>query len=192
MRVLIILEDYRNDQYIAVPVVKAMLAALGKPRATVIPCTDPLLQGITEALNRERIREVIDRYRGMIDLFLLLVDRDGNAGRRNALESIESFAAEMQAILLGENAWQEIEVWALAGQESISGSPAWKDVRAERDPKERYFAPHAKDRGLLAEPGAGRKTMGDEAARNYGRLRQLCQEDIVNLEGRVAEFLSSH
>jgi hypothetical protein len=48
-------------------------------------CTDPLLGGVVQALRWERIEEILDRYRGMVDLFLLRVDRDGEQAREHTL-----------------------------------------------------------------------------------------------------------
>jgi len=48
MNVLIIPEDFRQDQFVLKPIIKAMLSALGKRRATVKVCRDPLLPPRTE------------------------------------------------------------------------------------------------------------------------------------------------
>ena len=63
MNVLIIPEDFRNDQFIVGPLIQRMLAEVGKPRAKVRVCRDPLLGGVVEALKWESISEIIDRYR---------------------------------------------------------------------------------------------------------------------------------
>lgn len=190
MKVLVIPEDFRKDQYILKPIVEALMAHVGYPHAVVRVLTDPLLGGISQALNRDRIEEILARYRGMTDLFLLCVDRDGQAGRRRSLDGIEEFAEELLPkgrLFLAENAWQELEVWVLAGHDL----PGWKwaEIREEVNPKETYFEPYAKLRGLEMEPGGGRKTLAQEAARKYGRLRQLCKEDLKALEGRIKQRL---
>jgi hypothetical protein len=187
MNVLVIPEDFRKDQYIVGPLIQRILAEVGKPNANVRVCLDPLMGGISEALKWERIEEVLVRYRGMVQVFLLLVDRDGQVGRRAALDNIESRAAEILGdgrTLLGEHAWQEIEVWALAGQD-LPGEWNWQKVRAEAHPKEVYFEPWASERGLTKEPGGGRTTMGREAAQDYKRVRARCKEDIHALENRL-------
>ncbi len=166
MNVYIIPEDFRKDQYVVAPIVKRMLAEAGKPNANVRVCFDPLLGGISEATKWERIREILDRYRGMVRVFLLLVDRDGVDGRRQSLDGLETKAADELGdgkVLFAENAWQEIEVWALAGQE-LPKDWNWQEIRREIHPKETYFEPHAESRGLTNEPGQGRRTMGREAA----------------------------
>ena len=164
-----------------------MFEAIGKPRARVRVCLDPLLGGIGEALKWERIAEILERYRGMVQIFLLLVDRDGVKPRRVVLDNLEARAAEFLGEgrwLLAENAWQEIEVWALAGQE-LPTEWKWKQIRADLHPKEKYFDSHAQRRGLKDEPGEGRVTMGREAAANYARVRSRCREDVESLETRL-------
>jgi len=192
MKVLIIPEDFRKDQYMLKPIIEAMLAYLDRPRSKVKVLTDPLLGGIDQALNHEQIRKIIERYRGMVDLFLLCVDRDANAYRRKRLDNIEeAMKSHLPSgkVLLAEHAWQEIEVWVLAG---LDPPPAWswQAIRAEPDPKEKYFQPIAEQRGLLAEPGEGRKTLGLGAAQRYGqRLRQKCPDDILSLETRIGQII---
>jgi hypothetical protein len=137
----------------------------------------------------DRIEEVIDMY-PMVNIFLLIVDRDGKAGRRAALTNIENKANQKltnDRSLLAENAWQEIEVWALAGQD-LPKTWRWQDVRDEEHPKEKYFDPHAESRDLLNEPGEGRTTMGREAAANYSRVRSRCSE-LIRLETQIAELV---
>jgi hypothetical protein len=191
MNVLVIPEDFRKDQYLLKPIIEAMLAHLGKPRARVRVLMDPLLGGISQAMNAEQIREIVDRYRGMTDLFLLCVDRDGNAGRREALDHLEKTASAWLPAgrsFLAENAWQELEVWTLAGID-LPAEWKWAEVRAEIHPKERFFEVIAQQRGLTDEPGGGRKTLAIEASRRYSRIRKLCPEDVINLETRVQAIL---
>lgn len=191
MRVLIIPEDFRKDQYVLQPVISAMLKELGKPQAKVIVCRDPLLGGIDQALRWERIEDIISRYRGMIDLFILCVDRDGREGRRITLDQLESQAATTlseRQLFLAENAWQEIEVWVLAGHDPLPGW-SWNEIRAEINPKERYYLPLAQQRQLLDEPGEGRKTLAQEAVRRYSRMRDRCPEDLAVLENRLREWI---
>ncbi|GAB4194800.1 MAG: hypothetical protein OHK0022_11090 [Roseiflexaceae bacterium] len=193
MNVLIIAEDPTQDYFILEPLVAAMLAELGKPRAKVRVCRDPVYRGINTVLKPESLEAIIRRY-PMIDVFLLCVDRDGDENRRTQLDVREqSCAALLQqrrdVIFLAENAWQEVEVWALAGCTDLPGEWRWRDLRAERDPKEAYFEPYVAQKGLTATPGAGRMILGRQAASRYGRVRQLCPEDIGALEERLRERL---
>jgi hypothetical protein len=125
----------------------------------------------------------------MVNLFLLLVDRDGKAGRKHQLAALEKRAETVlgKVPFIGEAAWQEVEVWLLAGHQ-LPDDWSWAEIRTHLDPKETYFLPFARGRGLLDEPGEGRKTLGLEAARNYGRLRALCPE-LKDLETRVRPYL---
>jgi hypothetical protein len=56
VNVLVIPEDFRHDQYILKPIIKAMMTAVGRPRAIVKVCNDPLLGSVNEALKWERAR----------------------------------------------------------------------------------------------------------------------------------------
>ncbi len=109
MRVLLIAEDFRKDRYILEPVLKKLIAAAGLTKAKVQVCVDPLLGGIGEALKWERIDEIIGMY-PMVQLFVLIVDRDGKDGRRTALDDLEAKAnarlASTSRWFLAENAWQ--------------------------------------------------------------------------------------
>lgn len=193
LNVLVIPEDFRKDQYILGPIVRKMLSEAGKPRAKVEVCKDPLLGGIDQATDWQRLEEVIEMY-PMVQLFLLLVDRDGAAGRRLGLSTLEQRAATKLGAgrtFVAENAWQEIEVWALAGQ-NLPEDWVWQEVRAEIHPKERYFEPLAAQRGLRDEPGEGRTTMGREAANQYARVRSRCKEDIQALEIRIKNWCETN
>jgi len=194
MNVLVIPEDFRKDQYMLKPIVEAIMREVGKPTAKVRVCQDPLLGGIDQALKWERIEEIINRYKGMINLFLLCVDRDGKEARKAPLNKIEQQAATILTtgkLLLAENAWQEIEVWVLAGH-NLPSDWNWQLIRQEVDPKENYFLPFAEMRSLLDEPGEGRRTLAEEAARQYRRIRQLCPEDIAILEDRIRAWLTAN
>jgi hypothetical protein len=186
LNVLVIPEDFRKDQYILKPIVAAMLRNVPRgASAKVVVCQDPLLGGVDQATNWERLAEVIDMY-PMVDLFLLLVDRDGDANRRISLDGLERRASTYLGDgrrFLAEHAWQELEVWALAGHELPW---EWREVRSEPHPKEVYFLPYAASRGLLDEPGEGRKTLAVEAASRYRRVRSRCSEDLALLEQRLS------
>lgn len=186
-RVLVIPEDFRKDEFLLKPILEKMLEAAGR-RATLRVCKDPLLGGVREALKWSRIQEILDRYRGMVDCFLLIVDRDGLPNRKKSLAALEGEAAEFlgaQGLFFAENAWQEIEVWALAGLSDLPRSWNWKSIRAEPNAKEVFFERYVRRKGLTAEPFGGRLRLGQEAARSYARIRRLCGEDVGALESRL-------
>ena len=198
MNVLIIPEDFRKDQYILKPIIEKMLKAAGTHATKVRVCIDPLLGGVGEALKWDRISEVIDMH-PMVQVFLLIVDRDGKPGRRASLDSLEEKANDKLSkqtdvragrSFFAENAWQEIEVWALAGIAELPKQWKWRDVRNEPNPKEIYFEKFAQQRGLLNEPGQGRITLGREAAKSYSRIRSLCPEDVASLEVRIKRWIT--
>ncbi len=194
LNVLVIPEDFRKDQYVLKPMIEKMIAALGR-RARVQVCRDPLLGGVDEALKWERLEAIVDRYRGMTQLFLLIVDRDGRVGRADQLQRIEGLAADFlgqqPVVFLAENAWQEIEVWVLAGMKDLPKGWSWAAIRADLDPKERYFTPYAASRGLAQAPYEGRDVLSREAASNYARVRKLCPDDVGRLEDRLRTALGA-
>ena len=185
MNVLVIPEDFRNDQYALKPLFERLFESVGKPRARVRVCQNPLLGGVREALKSARIWEIVDRYEGMTDVFVLCVDRDGDEGRRTRLDDIETEFGN-GGTFHAVNAWEEIETWVLAGL-NLPDDWRWADVRAAIDVKERYFEPLARERGVADGPGGGRKALGEEAARNLPAIRRKCPEDFDALARRVED-----
>ena len=189
MNILIIPEDFRNDQYILKPLFTRLFQSIGKPRVRIEICLDPLLGGVGEALKRERIEEVVEKHEGMTDIFILCVDRDGNTNRRQRLDHIEGEFGNTR-IFLASNAWEEIETWVLAGLDLPRGW-RWSEVRAEIQVKEIYFEPLVAQRNLSDAPGGGRKPLGEEASRRIGAIRQKCREDFDALARRIEATINT-
>ena len=190
--VLIIPEDFRKDQAILKPIVEALFKYLGKPRANVNVCRDPQFGGISNVTAWGKISPVLNRYRGNFQLILLLVDRDGNENRRESLDNLQTLAKENYPTLnfIAENAWQEVEVWALAGCGDLPAEWQWREIRAEINPKERFFSAYSQFRGFSQLEHEGRKEIATAAAAQYLRIRTLCPEDIQVLEARIQQILS--
>ena len=187
VKVLILAEDFVKDEFLLQPIIQAMMKAVGKPKAKVKVCRDPRFHGTSEALKWEYIEQALRRHRGMVDLFLLCVDRDGNAHRQVVLADLETKAKTVIAegrAFLAENAWQEVEVWLLMGHDLLPKWD-WKKIREEIHPKETYYLPFAESRGVLDLPGEGRDKLAREAASHYDRIRGRCKEDIQRLEDRI-------
>ena len=183
MNVLIIPEDFRSDQYILKPIFERLFRSIGRRRARVEVCREPLLGGVDEALKSDRISEIVMFY-PMTDIFILCVDRDGREGRRDRLDELEEeFGNDDE--FLAENAWEEIETWVLAGLD-LPAEWRWRDVRAEIHVKELYFESLAAQRGLSDSPGSGRKPLAEEAASRIDAIRQKCPEDFDRLARRLA------
>lgn len=184
MRVLIIPEDFEKDQHLLKPIFERLFRSIGKPRARIRVCQNPRLRGIDQALNSERMLEIVERYRGMTDIFILCVDRDGEVGRRHRLDQLE-LLCNTATVFLAANAWEEIETWILAGVD-LPSEWRWADVRAEVHVKEMYFEPLAVQRGLSDRPDGGRKPLAAEAARRIDAIRQKCPEDFDHLALRLS------
>ena len=181
MNVLIIPEDFRNDQYILKPLFDRIVKA--RPSVHIRICQNPLLGGVREALKFERIAEVMDMYEGMVDVFILCVDRDGEVGRRQRLDDIEARFGQTSTFL-AECAWEEIETWALAGL-VLPNEWNWAQVREEVHVKEVFFDELARFRGLSGTRDRGRKVLGTEAALRVEAIRQKCPDDFDVLAGRL-------
>lgn len=188
MNVLIIPEDFRNDQYILKPLFSRLFQSIGRRRVNVEICLDPLLGGVEEALKSERMAEVIRKH-GMTDIFILCVDRDGKEGRRQRLDQIEAEFGDVR-VFLAENAWEEIETWTLAGL-NLPTDWNWSTVRAEVQVKETYFEPLAAQRGLSDALGGGRKHLGEEASRRIDAIRQKCPGDFDALAQRLEAVIQN-
>lgn len=188
MRVVVIPEDFRKDQYILAPIFRQLFRSLGSAQARVTVCQDPLLGGVGEALKSERIEEVVERY-PMADMLILCVDRDGVVGRRHRLDQIETEVGEQEAFL-AENAWEEVETWALAGLD-LPKEWSWSAVRAEVNVKGVYFDELARRLGVAAGPGGGRKRLGEQAARRLSAIRQKCPEDFDRLARLIESELAN-
>ncbi len=182
MKVLVIPEDFRNDQYILKPLFSRLLRTMVSRPVRVRVCQE-LLGGIGEALKSERLEEIIQQYEGAADVYILCVDRDGIAGRRQRLDDIEVEFSNSQTFL-AENAWEEIETWVLAGLD-LPSDWSWKDVRAEPQVKETYFKPLTDLHGLSDSPGGGRQALGEAASRRIGAIRMKCPEDFDALARRL-------
>ena len=189
MNVLIIPEDFSNDQYILKPLFSRLFRTLGKTSVHLRVCHDPRLRGVGEALKLERMREIVQRY-GKIDIFILCIDRDGDTNRSQRLNRLEVEFNNGQTFL-AENAWEEIETWVLAGLRLLPGW-RWADVRAEVSVKERYFEPLAAERGVADTRGGGRELLGEEASRRIDAIRQKCPEDFDTLARRLEEIIQNN
>ena len=181
MNILVIPEDFPLDQFVLKPLFTKLFQRLGVPSVQVTICREPRLGGIGEALKTERLREIVERRRGMFDFFILCVDRDGIVGRRQRLDEIE---AHFGSSFLAVNAWEELETWVLAGLD-LPREWRWADVRAEVNVKEQYFEPLAIQRGVANSQGGGRKVLAEEASRRIPAIRQKCVEDFDALAGRL-------
>jgi hypothetical protein len=80
VKVMVVPEDPTIDQYILKPVVEQLFADLGRsPRVQVL--SKPRLRGVAQALDPAILADIIETNR-MIDVFLVLVDRDGDTNKR--------------------------------------------------------------------------------------------------------------
>lgn len=192
MRVLIVPEDFRKDQYLVKPIIERLLEGMGV-RAAVRVCADPLLGGVREALKWARIEPIILRYRSQYRI-VIVVDRDGDLHRCTSLAALEEKAQALDPpfALITAQAIEEIETWTLAGLE-LPADWRFSDIRGDCNPKENWYLDLARRRGLLAGAAEGRETLGREAASSAGlrRMKTLCPE-LAELEQRLRTWAGRH
>lgn len=170
MKVLIIPEDPTHDPHIIKPIIEAILSDLGR-RAWVDVLRDPHLRGTSDALDADTIAGVI-ADNPMIDLFILVVDRDCDRDHNEAKAAARTI--EHAGRLVACLARQEVEVWMLA-LHLPRVEASWTTIREECDPKERFGAPLLHVLGSTG-PGAGRKAAMRALPGNLRSLLSRCDE----------------
>ncbi len=172
-RVMVICENHRLDQHIIKPVVEHLFRDLDR-KARIDVLSDPPLGGVSQALDKQTVGQILDEN-PMIDLFLLIVDRDGIESRENKLQARLRQASGSDKRMVGCLAIEEVEVWALAlHREELTDD--WQQIRAERDPKEVYFDPLVKRMGWQESLGKGRVTAMKDLVGNWRSLMGRCPE----------------
>jgi hypothetical protein len=182
VKILVVPEDPMLDQYILKPVVERLFADLGLS-ARVNVLWNPRLRSVDEALNPSVVRDIVETY-SMIDLFLLIVDRDADEHRAQRARMRE---AEHPGRLLACLAVEELEVWMLAlHRERLPAS--WEEIRGERDPKERFAHPFLAAHAPKLDAGQGRKWAMRDLGTRWKGLLAVCPE-LADLKNRIAGAL---
>lgn len=183
MKVLVIPEDPTLDQYILKPIVEALFADLGR-KARIEVLKDPHLRGTSEALDPEMVARIVEEN-PMEDLFLLMVDRDGDrlGNSRQALARELDHPQRLIACL----AVEEVEVWMLALHRGALQAP-WPEIRAHHDPKEHYAEPFLRQQEWLMQVGHGRKRAMRELGAQWRSLLTVCPE-LEELRLRLRAWL---
>jgi hypothetical protein len=185
VKVLVIPEDPTHDQYILRPILERIFRDLSRPVHVDI-LRDPHLRGVDQALSQEEVAAIV-ADNPMIDLFLIMVDRDCNRQR-----NCERAAARENehSCLLTCLAIEEVEIWMLAlHHDQLEAS--WKDVRGDCDPKEGHADPFLRAKGWTTKIGQGRKHAMRELGRNWNTLQSLCPE-LRELKERIRNWLVDH
>lgn len=170
---LIILEDPTYDRYIVQPVVKRLLADINKPNVRVDVLMDPRMRGVSSVFARPNWEKILRKY-PMIDVFVVIVDRDCVQGRDEKLASLRSWLHQRAARSVGVLAIEEVEVWLLAGH--VDRLPAsWKKVRSDCNPKEAFYEPFVESQQVRGVAG-GRRDLMQQTLRNLRGLMKRCPE----------------
>lgn len=184
MKVLVIPEDQELDRYILKPVIEALFADLGR-RARVDVLPEPRLRGVSDALDSDTLAKIV-ADNPMIDLFLLVIDRD--CDRENNVARTAARQREHAGRMIACLAIQELEVWMLALYKDRLDDP-FSTVREECDPKERWAERLLADLGTDG-PGRGRRRAMRALAGRWRSLRDTCPE-LRDLQDQIGTWLAA-
>ncbi len=182
-KVLVVPEDHTNNGAILEPLVSALLADAGKPRAQVKVLSKPRVQGYDAAKKALR-NELLDSWKWM-NLWIFMPDAD-RAGD-DAMAALETELADKGVTLLCCPAVPEVEIYAAAAY-SAEIDVGWAAARAHSRFKEEIFEPLRQRHGDDRRPFGGRDLMIGESLRNLPRLYQLCPE-LKQLRDRIAAVI---
>lgn len=178
-KVLVIPEDPTFNGYILKPLVEAILAEAGKPKAKVQMLTNPKVGGFDQA--RRAIREVLpDSYRHW-DLWLFIPDAD--RASEPAMKELEEGAHAQGICLLCCPAQPEVEIYCCVASRDALSAP-WDKVRSSSRMKEEYFDPLLREHGEMNRAGGGRETLIVASLSKMETLFRLCPE-LARLRDRI-------
>ena len=180
LNVLLILEDLRNDQYIALPVVQAIFAELGRPKAKVIPLSNPHVQGHMQAY--EKVANDLEKYRKSHPIWIFLLDIDADHDVPFLIKKVNATGVRLACIKIVP----EIEAWLLAGFGSELGT--WQSIRNHHRLKEDIFQPFLSQKKLQQRIGGGRVELMRETLKNWNTVKTRCPE-INELTQQLKEIL---
>jgi hypothetical protein len=185
VKVMVIPEDPTLDQYILEPVIERMFLDLGR-KARVQVLANPRIRGVAQALDAATVARVVAMY-PMIDLFCILVDRDGEPGRRIEADMREADHPDRLMVCL---AVEEVEVWMLAVHRERLAAP-WQEIRSERDPKERFARPFLAEHAPRQSLGEGRVWAMRDLGSKWRGVLAVCPE-LEELQQRLGAWLARH
>lgn len=184
-RLLIILEDPTHDRYIVKPLIERLVAAVGKRRARVHVLIDPRMGGVEQVLNKETRTGILTKY-PMIDVFVVVVDRDCVDGREKRLADFSRDVVNKGSRFAGVLAVEEVEVWLLAGFLGQLPAP-WLQIRGDCYPKENFFDEFLQNQNLPGV-GGGRAALMKKTLNNLAGLQRRCPE-IAELREQLSNAL---
>ena len=178
VRISVLCEDHTYDQYLVEPVIRAALAALGRPNAVVDVKSLPKgARGIDQLI--ARLCDHLVRWGGPSTAVIFVADgdcKDGVGGREDRrIQMLSKLAGcdrhrDKGLVVV---AIQETEVWALWGVRTELGV-TWDDVRSECHPKERFFERYLDD--SLTPDGGRRELMRRALDNGWDSLKFGCPE----------------
>ena len=176
MDVMIVPEDPRLDQYLLKPIVECLFQDLDVS-ANIRVLQEPRMRGVSQALDPDIIQnDVVDLY-PMVDLFLVIVDRD--CDRESNEARAQTLQERSDVDLLVCLAQEEVEAWMLyLHREELHEhlGVGFSDVRDSCDPKDEFADPLLQSMEWTTKVGRGRKRAMRELGESWQGLVQVCDE----------------
>jgi hypothetical protein len=185
LRVLVVPEDPTHNGYILRPLVQALMAAAGRPRALVTVLSNPRLTGFDHALRALR-DELPGKYRHY-DLWLFMPDAD--RATPAAMAALEADLQRQGIRLLVCAAQPEVEVFACVAHRADLGM-TWDQARTHGRFKEQVFEPLLARHGDKRRAGGGRDQLMAASLARFQALLQLCPE-LRTLLDRIGQQLQT-
>lgn len=185
-KVLVIPEDPTNNGYILKPLLEAILADAGKPKAKVTVLTNPRLEGYDHAVRA--IRDDLPERYAFWDIWIFVPDAD--RAKSAAMRELENDLKAKNIKLLCCPAQPEVEIYACLPYRSEIPE-GWQNARRHSCFKEDIFEPLLAKHGDTRRAGAGRDLMIGQTLRNRQALYEFCPELKELRDGIAAAFLIS-
>jgi hypothetical protein len=182
-KVLVIPEDPTFNGYILKPLVEAVLAEAGKPKAKVQMLSKPKVGGFDQA--RHAIKEILPDSYGHWDLWVFIPDADRATAA--AMRDLEEGALARGIRLLCCPAQPEVEIYCCVGRRKDLNAPSWEAVRSSARMKEAYFEPLLRKHGEMNRAGGGRESLIAASLSKMETLFRLCPE-LAALRDRMREI----
>jgi len=183
--VLVIPEDPIHNGYILRPLLQAIFALAGKPRAKIKVLENPRFTGYDTAIRSIRL-ELWKRY-SFVDYWVFLPDADRASAA--AMQALERDLEQLNVNLFCCPAQPEVEIYACVPYRAEMGIP-WDQARSHPSFKEDIFEPLLARHGDPDRAGKGRDLMIQEALANTELLLRLCPE-LRTLHDRIAARIAA-
>ena len=193
-KIAIVYEDHTNDRYLIEPLVAAAAKDVGKPSARISSITNPRVTGFSQLL--KLLCSVVHRYYNTVDVIIVVFDvdcEDGSKGRsdkvKRVTDALKTCEVDTSSVVVLP-AHQEVEVYALWDCRATLGV-SWAQVRAECDPKERFFDHLLTPQDQMRADGGRVRLIRESLGPGWNSLKAGCPELVGFQKALHAAFMTS-